>query len=122
MVRCSGYGLVHSRHWCGVLPNVPSSGRHGAIHSNSIVVAAMPLAPAVSLGGFDVGSVVTSQDVGKRSGTERPGVVFVGTPGREQHRVDGLHDLGIISKSEASPFLRNRLPGEIGIPCQTSEP
>ena len=49
-----------------VLADVAGSGGNGAVHAHALLIGAVPLSPAVTLGRFHVHSVVVAGDIGER--------------------------------------------------------
>jgi hypothetical protein len=64
IVRAGRERLVHARNGRTVLADISGAGGFGSIHADAVFIGAMPLAPAVTLGGFHVDAVVISGDVG----------------------------------------------------------
>src|SRR5437588_12359173 len=90
-----------------ILAHETCASGNAAIHSNALVVSAVPLAPAVSLGGFRTGTVVAAQNVREGTCAERSGVTFIGGPGRQQHGAKGANVLRVIPECETYPLFRN---------------
>src|SRR5215813_672238 len=57
--------LVHPRHRRAILTDETGACSNGAVHPDALFVSAVPLAPAISLGRFNRGTVVNAYDVGQ---------------------------------------------------------
>ena len=84
-------------------------------------VPAMPLSPAVALGGFDAGAVMDFNDVRQSTHAQRAGVIFVGGPRFQLHVANRFDDLRIMAKGQLRPFFRDLSAAQIRIPRQAAE-
>ncbi len=120
IVGAGGERLVNLGDGRAILADVAGAGGHRAIHADAVFVGAMPLAPAVALGGFDVYAVVIAGDIGEGLQAERSGVVLIGAPGTELQGDDGFIHLGVAAERQAGPLVGDAARGKIGIPGEPS--
>src|SRR6267143_2304955 len=122
LVRRGFQRLVQLGSWRRILSYIAGPGGHGTIHADPVTVSAVPLAPAVALGRFHSGSVVTSKNVRECLGSKWAGVVFIDFPRIDLHAGKGTHDGWIVSKSQPRPSLSDCSRTQLGIPRQAAEP
>ncbi len=82
VIRRGRHRFVEVLHFRRILADESRPGSHCAVHADAVMVCAMPLPPAILLRRRDSRSVMASQNVGKRSGSERSRVALVRVPGR----------------------------------------
>src|SRR6202021_257029 len=112
--------FIKPLHFGRILGDESSSRRYRPIHANSLVIGAMPLSPAILLGGLRSRIVVISENVGEGSRTERSGVALVDRSGIELPGADGFDHERVAAEGEARPFIEDLLSAEIGIPRQAA--
>src|SRR5665213_2827916 len=103
-IGTGGERFVNASYFGWVLTDVSGAGRDGAIHANAAVVRANPLAPAVALRGFDIGSVMAVQNIGERAQPEWARVALIDAPGFQFEIGDGIDDAGIVAEGHADPL------------------
>ena len=121
IVRAGFERFVDPGHLRPVLADEAGAGGDGAVHAGAFGIGAVPLSPAVALGGLDVHAIVVAGDVGEGLETERTGVVFVGAPGAEENAADGRGGFAIRAEGEARPLVRDFLRAQVGVPREAAE-
>src|ERR1700722_79868 len=99
--------LVNLRQLGRILANIPSARTNGAVHADALAVSAEPLPPAVSLRGFDAGTVMDAENIGKCPNAQRTRVQLIHSPGVCLQSVDDENDLWIVAKSKPGPGVDN---------------
>src|ERR1700685_317706 len=87
-VRRGVQEFIHLPNGRAILIDIARAGGCCAIHSDALVIGAMPLSPAVSFGGFDSRSEMAPQNIGERARAKRPRVTFIDGPRRDQYEFD----------------------------------
>ena len=121
VVGRGGGSLIDLRDFWRILAHVAGAGGDGAVHTHTLMIGAVPLAPAVVLAGFDVGAVMAAGDVGEGLHAEGTGVGLVGGPRLHEHFRHNTIDHGIGADCLERPLMGDVGRGKIRVPREAAE-